>query len=110
MRAARENRTPGELLGRQVSDHQTAGRKVRNSSYADKGAMTTLISFFISLIVLCIVLSILYWIITLVSGLLPTTIRQPLTTLLLVLLALMALCSVLDMTGVFGTRHFLPMR
>jgi len=69
--------------------------------------MPTILSLFITIIILCLVFSLAYWIVTLVSALLPPPIRQPATTLMLVLLALLALCWLLDMVGLFGTRHMI---
>lgn len=69
--------------------------------------MPVLLSIFLTLIVLCVVFSLLYWLITLVGNLLPPPIKQPVSTLLLILLVLMAICCLLDLVGIFGGRHLL---
>ena len=69
--------------------------------------MNLLLSFFVTVLVLCLVFSLAYWIVTLIGSIIPVPVRQPATTILLILLALMALCCLLDLTGVFGGRHLL---
>ncbi len=64
-----------------------------------------MISLLVTLVVLCLVFGLLYWIITLVGNILPPPIRNIATTLMLVLLALIAIWCLLDLTGLLGPRH-----
>ncbi len=66
-----------------------------------------LLSILVTLVVLCIVFSLMYWIITLVGNVLPPPMKRPITTLLFVLLALIAIGCLLDLVGVFGSKHVL---
>ena len=67
----------------------------------------SLISLFFTLVVLFVVFGLAYWIVTLVGAVLPIPIRQPATAVLLIVLCLIAICCLLDLVGLFGTRHML---
>jgi len=60
-----------------------------------------LIYFFIQLIVMVCVFSILYWIVQLVVGEVPVPIKSKVRAALLILLCLMALCCLLGSIGLW---------
>lgn len=65
--------------------------------------MDSLVMLFVHLIVLCLVFALLYWVVTLICGVLPPPIQAPLRVALLILLALIALSFLLGEAGVWGT-------
>lgn len=73
--------------------------------------MMMLFSFLLTLIVLCVVFSLLYWMITLLTNILPPPLRKFVPTLLFILLGLIAVICLLDLVGLFGPRHvFIPIK
>ena len=62
-----------------------------------------LVALFVHLLILCLVLGLLYWIVTLVVSVLPPPIAQPARVILLILLALIALGVLLGEVGIYDT-------
>jgi hypothetical protein len=58
---------------------------------------------FLHLLILCLVFGLLYWIVTLVAGVLPPPIANVARTVLLILLALVALSVLLGEVGIYDT-------
>lgn len=59
-----------------------------------------LAALFVRLLVFCLVFGLLYYLVTLVAGVLPPPVAAPARVVLLVLLCLIAICVLLDTTGV----------
>lgn len=69
--------------------------------------MPLLIQVIITLLLLCLIFSLCYWCVGLIANVLPLPFRPQFTAILYVLLAILAICCLLDIIGVFGGRHLL---
>lgn len=67
--------------------------------------MSLILSLIVSLLLGCLIFSVAYWVIMLISGALPPPAKQPITIILLVLLGIAALWFLFDLSGLMGTRH-----
>lgn len=64
-----------------------------------------LLSLFVTLLVLCLVFAVAYWVVTLVAGAMPEPTRNTARMILLALLGLIAIVCLLDLIGLIGPQR-----